>query len=221
MNKVPYLEAKNITKNIALGKLQQRILKKISYKFFADSVYCLYGPSGAGKTTLLNILGAVDCPSQGAIFIQGQKLSEKLEFYRRSIGFLFQENNLIVEYNVLENIMLPLLIIGKQYSEAKSCAEKLLKAFSLDQLALRSVLDLSGGEKQRIALVRAVVHSPRVLICDEPTACLDSKNSRNVIDFIFKLKAEYKLLVIIATHDRQIIDRATHRLHIFDGQIKK
>jgi ABC-type lipoprotein export system ATPase subunit len=224
INNSPLLELKNINKLVTINKKPFIILKKINYCFKNNTLYCLHGPSGAGKTTLLNIIGAIDTPSSGQLLLKTKKINYYIEkdiiAHRKNVGYVFQDDNLISELSVIENLSLPLILKGHSSKYATQQATKLLNRFSLIYLKHRNIQMLSGGEKQRLALIKAIIHQPQILLCDEPTACLDSYNRKKIIDFIINLKKKLKLLVIIASHDQNILDRAEKRIELCDGQIK-
>ena len=199
------IDIKGITKSF--GSLQ--VLKGIDLHIGKGEVVSIVGPSGAGKTTLLQIIGTLDKPDSGQIIIDGTDVSrlnrKKLsEFRNQRIGFVFQFHQLLPEFTALENIMIPALIGGKSRSEAKKKAEALLDFMGLADRTKHKPNELSGGEKQRVAVARALVNDPAVILADEPSGSLDSKNKEELHQLFFSLRDKLGQTFVIVTHDENL-----------------
>jgi lipoprotein-releasing system ATP-binding protein len=187
-------------------------------------VCCLVGPSGCGKTTLLQIAGLIDVPTSGKIFIEGMdcsNLSDNIatSIRRDKIGFIYQFHHLLGEFNAIENVMMPLLISGISYDEAYERALAVLNDFKLGARLKNIPAELSGGEQQRVAVARALIHNPRILLADEPTGNLDSKNSLIIFEEFVKLSREKNLAIVVATHNSELAKKADKILTIRHGKI--
>ena len=212
------IDIKNITKSF--GKLQ--VLKGIDLHIGKGEVVSIVGPSGAGKTTLLQIIGTLDKPDGGQIIVDGvdiSRLSKKKlsDFRNQHIGFVFQFHQLLPEFTALENIMIPAFIAGKSKSEAKKRAEELLQFMGLSERASHKPSELSGGEKQRIAVARALVNNPAVILADEPSGSLDSQNKEDLHQLFFKLRDEFGQTFIIVTHDEHLAEITDRTIKMKDG----
>ena len=218
------LEATGIKKRFHVGETDLEVLKGIDFHADEGEIVGLTGPSGAGKSTLLQILGGLDSPDSGSIFVGGQDLQsltddERALFRNRRIGFVFQFHHLLPEFTALENVMMPLLIRGETHAGAAAPAQALL-----DRIGLASRLDhlpseLSGGEGQRVAIARALVGSPSVVLADEPTGNLDADRSLELFEMIQSLSREFKCSFVIATHDPTMSSRADRVVHMADGRV--
>lgn len=194
------------------------VLKGIDIDVKEGEIVSIVGPSGAGKTTLLQILGTLDKPNDGEVKINDisiQKLSEKelAHFRNENIGFVFQFHQLLPEFNALENIILPALIAGKNKAKSEKRAKEILNFLNLKNREHHKPAELSGGEKQRIAIARALINDPAVVFADEPTGSLDSQNQEELHKLFFKLRDEFKQTFVIVTHD-------LHLAHLSDREIK-
>uniref|UniRef100_UPI003FEF7457 ABC transporter ATP-binding protein n=1 Tax=Prevotella sp. TaxID=59823 RepID=UPI003FEF7457 len=199
------IDIKGITKSF--GSLQ--VLKGIDLHIDKGEVVSIVGPSGAGKTTLLQIMGTLDKPDSGSITIDGTDIrslsGKEISRFRNShIGFVFQFHQLLPEFTALENIMIPAFIGGKTKSEAKERAMELLRFMGLEERASHKPSELSGGEKQRVAVARALVNNPAVIFADEPSGSLDSKNKAELHQLFFNLRDRFGQTFVIVTHDAQL-----------------
>ena len=186
----------------------------------------IIGPSGSGKTTLLNLLGALDRPTSGKVFIDGTDISrlsnaELAKVRNKKLGFVFQDFNLISRMSAGENVELPLLIEGVSREERRRRARILLDRFGLGSKSDRNVNKLSGGERQRVAVARALANDPAIILADEPTGNLDTKNTDVMMEFMHQLNAEFGKTVVIITHNPDVAKRAKRLISIRDGQIER
>ena len=210
----------NITKSF--GSLQ--VLKGIDLHIARGEVVSIVGPSGAGKTTLLQIMGTLDRPDDGQIVIDGTDvttLSQKAlaDFRNRHLGFVFQFHQLRPEFTAIENIMIPAYIAGRSGKDAKNRAKELLQFMGLSDRADHKPAELSGGEKQRIAVARALVNNPAIILADEPSGSLDSKNKTELHQLFFDLRDRFGQTFIIVTHDEQLAQTTDRTIHLHDGLI--
>ena len=216
------LSVKNLKKSYNDGKSKLEVLKDVSFDLKKGSILTIKGPSGSGKSTLLSLLGTLDTQDSGDIIINHKNLNDYDDFseIRNShIGFIFQFHNLISELNVTENICVPAFISDKEIDH--NFLDTLFEYFQLTNKENAFPLDLSGGEKQRVSVMRAIINKPSIIIADEPTGNLDEKNALKLIDLFKKLNKDFQLTFIIATHDKSVLDIADRVLYLKDGVIKK
>ena len=214
------IEIRNIKKSF--GALE--VLKGIDLDIERGKIVSIVGPSGAGKTTLLQIMGTLDKPDQGSVVIDGvdvMKLSDakRSVFRNKHMGFVFQFHQLLPEFTALENVMMPALIGGTSRREAKKRAEELLAFMGLSDRASHKPNELSGGEKQRVAVARALVNKPDVVFADEPSGSLDSHNKEELHRLFFDLRDQMGQTFVIVTHDEQLANLADRKICMQDGQI--
>jgi len=232
----PIVVLEQVTKSYAMGNVTVDALKGISIELAAGDFISAAGPSGSGKTTLMNIIGLIDKPSSGSLYVGGQKTEnlgrrELTRLRREFIGFVFQSFNLLPVLSVFENVELPLLIgespaagenAGKKYSkkERKERVEYFLEEVGLLDRKDHKPSELSGGQQQRAAIARAMVTKPRLVIADEPTANLDSANGGRILELMKKVNREEGTTFLFSTHDPEIWNMADHILFLRDGELE-
>jgi len=221
------LKAENIHKIFSLGKnIKLHVLKGINLEVKKGEIIAIVGASGAGKSTLLHILGALDRPSEGKVFVDGIDVFgmsdvEIAKFRNKKIGFVFQFHHLLPEFTAIENVAMPAMIGGKSFNEVKDRAFELLKEVGLADRVNHRPSELSGGEQQRVAVARALMNSPEIVLADEPSGNLDSQNAEALHDLIVELNKKHAQTFIIATHNEKLAERADRILKIVDGKISE
>ena len=218
------LKLKNISKEFIEPRRNIVALNKINLELSDGQCIGLLGPSGSGKSTLLQIAGLLDNPSNGEIVINGEKCDtlsqEKKNLIRKKyIGFIYQNFYLLDSFSALENIIIPQLINGSTYKSAKKRALNLLSNIGLSKRINNKPRELSGGEKQRVAILRAIANTPKIILADEPTGNLDKKNSENVIKIIKDLVSHYKISFIVATHNLSIVKKFDKIIKLSEGKL--
>lgn len=221
--KKPLIELRNIYKIYQMGSEQVRASDGVNLSICRGEFVAIVGKSGSGKSTLMNIIGALDVPTEGEYLLGGQDTSEMgddelANIRNKMIGFIFQQYNLLPKLNLLENVELPLLYAGMSTAERRERAMKSLKRVGLEDKWKNLPKQLSGGQQQRVSIARALARNPSLILADEPTGALDSKTSREVLDFLKELNEEGNTIVII-THDSSIALEAKRVVRIHDGKI--
>ena len=214
------IEIQGITKSF--GELQ--VLKGIALIIYKGEVVSIVGPSGAGKTTLLQILGTLDKEDSGSVVINGVEVGNLKEkelsaFRNKQIGFVFQFHQLLPEFTALENVMIPALIGGMSSGEAMRKAKETLAFLGLAERASHKPAELSGGEKQRVAVARALINDPAVIFADEPSGSLDSRNKEELHQLFFDLREKLGQTFVIVTHDEGLAQLTDRTIHMVDGRI--
>jgi len=216
------IQARQIFKSFGNGPKQVEVLKGIDLIFSQGEKAAIVGASGAGKTTLLHILGALDRPTSGKVLYKGEDIFAKHEknlalFRNREIGFVFQFHHLLPEFDALENTMMPCLIQGVPKKEATSRAEAILTLVGLKDRLSHKPGELSGGEQQRVAVARALVLEPKVLLADEPTGNLDTKTGESVFDLLQEINEIKGIALIVVTHNLKLAGRLSRQIQLVDG----
>lgn len=213
------LNLKNINKHYKINKDKTQILKDINFSFNKGEIVSIFGESGSGKSTLLNIIGGLDKDFSGELIFENNKVNKNLDKYRKeNIGFVFQNYNLIPYLNLIDNVKISLLLSNLPYKKKTKLAKESLINVGLKEKIYKKPNELSGGERQRVAIARAIVKNPKILICDEPTGSLDSKNSKEILNIFFNL-ARLGHTIIIATHSNEVIKISNKILKIKDGKL--
>jgi lipoprotein-releasing system ATP-binding protein len=225
-SKKSVLLATDIHREFKTPKAMLPVLKGVSLELKKGEVAAVTGPSGVGKSTLLHILGGLDSPTRGDVKISGQSLSGQKEktlarFRNERVGFVFQFHYLLGDFNALENVMIPMLVAGREKNEAKARGEQLLDYVGLSDRAGHLPRQLSGGEQQRVAVARALVNDPQIVLADEPSGNLDTETGRRLHDLLFQLNAENKTTFLIATHNEELAERCHRWFRMTDGKIDK
>ena len=218
------LKLKNITKEFFEQRKNIVALNSVNFNLFDGQCICVLGPAGSGKSTLLQIAGLLDSPTKGEIFINGKKCDhlsqENKNLIRKNhIGFVYQNFYLLDSFSALENVIIPQLINGSSYNNAKKRAIKLLSDLGLSKRLHNKPRELSGGEKQRVSILRAIANMPKIILADEPTGNLDKQNTKNVIQIIKDLVSHYNISFIIATHNLSITKKFDKIVKISEGKI--
>ena len=216
------LNIKDISKSYNKGQLS--VLSHINLQVQAGEFICLMGQSGSGKSTLMHIMGGLDTPDHGEVFFAGKSLSKltdtEMSLIRRTqMGFIFQFFNLLPTMTALENVMLPALIDGAEFSKAERRAYELLDLMEMKDRAGHRPAELSGGQMQRVAIARSLFSQPKLILADEPTGNLDSKTGENVLNLLKKINQEFKQTLIMVTHDSKAASYASRIIRLSDGKI--
>ncbi len=222
-NSLPLVEFRDVYKIYTMGDSEVRALDGVSFSIYDNEFVAIIGQSGSGKSTCMNIIGCLDVPTSGEYLLKGTDVSnltddEQAEIRNKTLGFIFQQYNLLPKLSILDNVKLPLLYKGLPEKEQTERAMDALKRVGIDDKSHHKPSQLSGGQQQRASIARALAGSPSVILADEPTGALDSKTSKEVIDFLIELNAQGNTIILI-THDNTIASRAKRVIRIHDGKI--
>lgn len=218
------IKVEHVSRNYKTGETVVKALKKVSLDITAGEFLSIAGPSGSGKTTLLNLIGCIDAIDEGEITINGEKVTqmskkEMTEFRRNNLGFIFQTYNLIPVLSAYENVAFVLSILNVKEEEIKERTMAILKEVGLEGMENRRPGKLSGGQQQRIAIARALIKNPQIVLADEPTANLDSKTGEEILKLMQKMNEKYGTTFIFSTHDQMVMDYASRLVQLHDGTI--
>lgn len=218
------IRTEDLVKDYPMGAERLRALDHVNLTFQKGEFAGLVGPSGSGKTTLLNILGSLDAPTEGSAEVLGMKIetlshAQAAELRNRSIGFIFQTFNLLPVYTVFENVEFPLLLLRKPPAQRKKQVMEALERVGLAERAGSRPVQLSGGQSQRVAVARAIVKEPKLILADEPTANLDAANSHKVLEIMEGLNRDLSATFIFATHDEKVIRHLRRKIVLVDGKV--
>ena len=224
MNK-EIIKLSKISKKFVSADKNITVLKNINLRINKGEIISLVGPSGSGKSTLLHIMALLDQPTSGEVFFNKKSFSksndnEKDLVRRRGISIIYQQNNLLSDFNAVENVTIPLVNNGYNWSEATKKATKILSTFNLSQRLYHFPSELSGGEQQRVAVARALITEPDIILADEPTGSLDRKTANEIFSLFLKIKSK-KRAILYATHNRELTKKADYKLNLLDGNIRK
>ena len=220
------IKTTGLTKEYQVSKTEKlKVLKGIDTEIFEGEIVTIVGPSGAGKSTLLHIMGTLDKPSEGNVIFDGEDVfrlssNDLARFRNTRIGFVFQFHHLLPEFSATENVCLAAMIAGKTMKQAEPKAKELLTEVGLGSRLDHKPSELSGGEAQRVAIARALINSPKVILADEPTGNLDTKNSEEVMHLIFDLRKKYNQTFVIVTHNEKFAEMTDRTLKMIDGVIQ-
>ena len=220
------LSVRDVCKSYTSGDVDLNVLKDITFNITRGEIVCIIGPSGVGKSTLLNIIGTLDKPTSGDVFIDSERVSglaeDSLAHFRNArIGFVFQFHHLLPEFSALENVMMPGIIKRENEEKVRESAEYLLQEVGLMDRMTHKPGELSGGELQRVAFARALINEPSLVLADEPTGNLDRKNSGALHDIVWSLCREKKQTFILVTHNEHLAEKADRVIELFDGGVKR
>ena len=221
---MPILEAQNISKIYHKAGEVIPVLNNLHIAVERGEILVLMGPSGSGKSTLLNILGTLDSDFSGSLIIDELYISNTVDITsirRQKLGFIFQFHHLLPEFTILENLLIPQMITENYSNVPQNAAKEMLKLIGLKERMNHYPNEISGGERQRVAVVRAMINTPSIILAEEPTGNLDRDNSQKMLKLMVKLRLKYKQSFIIATHDQSILDIADRVLYLKDGKITK
>ncbi len=220
------IETKNLVKNYGSGAGLNKVLRGVDMQVIDGEFVIVFGPSGSGKSTLLNIIAGLEQPTSGTITIDNQDISrlnsdDRALFHRDKVGMVFQAYNLIPSLTVMQNITLPLIFSKISKKEREDRAMGLLRKFKLEQLARRLPVEASGGQMQRVGIVRALITEPPIIIADEPTGNLDSVSTRTVMELFAELNDEFHNTLLVVTHDPSLAKYGDRIIHVLDGKVIK
>jgi len=218
------IKLEDVWKIYKLGELELPILKGVSLEIARGAFVVVLGPSGSGKSTLLNMIGCLDLPTKGRVFLEGNNISkmsedELAQIRGRKIGFIFQQFNLLQNLNALENVMIPMIFQGKSEKERQERAKSLLNSLELGNRIDHRPTELSGGEQQRIAIARSLANNPEIIVADEPTGNLDSSTGKKIMEILIDLHKNEGKTIIVVTHDPNIANYSNQVVYLKDGKI--
>ena len=218
------ISVKGVSKVFKVGEENFTALRDINLEIDSGSFMSFVGPSGSGKTTILNLIGGLDIPTTGNIFFKNTKLSsmnrnQMAQYRRKNIGFIFQTYNLLPVYSVYEHILFPLLLSGSKEKDERERVMNIINKVGLSDQVKKRPSQLSGGQCQRVAIARALVKDPLLILADEPTANLDSKNSLQILELMSELNKQYKAAVVFSTHDEKVTRYVRREVGLEDGKI--
>jgi len=218
------IKLEDVWKIYKLGELELPILKGVSLEIARGAFVVVLGPSGSGKSTLLNMIGCLDLPTKGRVFLEGNNISkmsedELAQIRGRKIGFIFQQFNLLQNLNALENVMIPMIFQGKSEKERQERAKSLLNSLELGNRIDHRPTELSGGEQQRIAIARSLANNPEIIVVDEPTGNLDSSTGKKIMEILIDLHKNEGKTIIVVTHDPNIANYSNQVVYLKDGKI--
>ncbi|MFZ8825081.1 MAG: ABC transporter ATP-binding protein [Desulfurococcales archaeon] len=226
MSSAPMVELKDVWKIYRLGSIEYPALRGVSLSINRGSFVSIVGPSGSGKTTMLHLIGALDKPSRGEIYVNSipiSRLSENklAEFRNKTIGFVFQQYNLIPYLSAIENVEMPMMVSGVSLAERRKRAKWLLEQLGLGDKIWKRPSELSGGEQQRVAIARALANNPKLILADEPTGNLDSRNARIVVDLLKRINSEMGVTIVVVTHNMEVAAETEKIIYLRDGVVVK
>jgi ABC-type lipoprotein export system ATPase subunit len=218
-----FIKIENITKKYEKNKTI-KVLNDVSFNFESGKIYSIVGPSGSGKSTLLNLLSLIDTPNSGVIKINDNKIDfeNKIEndnIRAKKIGIIYQDKNLLSDFSAIENVYLPNLLLSNNHTLSINLAKKIIKNVGLSSRLNHFPSELSGGESQRIAIARALINSPEIILADEPTGSLDFENAKQIFELLLNLKNK-KRIIIFATHNRYFANMADCKIKMIGGKMK-
>jgi lipoprotein-releasing system ATP-binding protein len=215
----------DVRKSFTSGKRTLEVLRGVSLELVGGEALAVTGPSGSGKSTLLHLIGTLDRPTSGTIELDGKSVHDLPEpelatFRNRNIGFVFQDHHLLPQYTVLENVLLPTMAPGAETGvEVEDRARQLIERVGLAERLDHRPAELSGGEAQRVAVARALVQRPRLVLCDEPTGNLDPATARSIADLLFELHASFRSILVVVTHSLELAGKFKRRVELRDGRL--
>src|ERR671921_781724 len=220
----PMIEAKGVQKIYDMGEIQVHALKGVDLSVRRGEMVAIMGPSGCGKTTLLNCLSGLDDMSDGEVYVDGESIKgmsdrRRTRFRAEKMGFIFQSYNLIPVLSAIENIELPLLVVGKKPKKAREWAQDALEMVGLADQARKRPAEMSGGQQQRITVARSLVNNPAIVWADEPTGALDSETSKGIMDLLVRMNERERQTFVLVTHDAEVAARAHRTIRMRDGHI--
>ncbi len=220
----PLVRATHVVKEYKLGKVVVPAIRDISFDIQPGEFLALVGPSGSGKSTLLNLLGGLDRPTSGDLVVEGKNLrqlkDEAFAQYRQAtVGMIFQSFNLLPDLTAIQNVLLPITLAGTNEKVATERAQKLFERVGMKERERHKPTELSGGEQQRLAIVRALMNKPKIILADEPTGNLDRATGRTVISLLMEICRQEQVVLLVVTHNEEIAGQADRKLHLVDGKL--